>query len=53
MTAPATLDWLRSFLHLDARQEQDGIPLRDVRRQEQTVLRALRMFDERPGANAA
>ncbi|AKT41239.1 SNF2-related protein [Chondromyces crocatus] len=41
--------WLRGFLHLDARALADGIPPRDIERQEQTVLRALELFDERPG----
>ncbi|MDG2539819.1 helicase-related protein [Dyella jiangningensis] len=44
-----TREWLRRFLHLGARAEKDGIPLRDVERQEDTVIRALDMLDERPG----
>lgn len=41
--------WLRSFLQLGARADQDGIPVADVERQEDTVLRALDMLDTRPG----
>lgn len=44
-----TREWLRSFLNLGARAEQDGIPTADVERQEDTVLRALDMLDVRPG----
>ena len=44
-----TRGWLRSFLNLGARAEQDGIPTADVERQEDTVLRALDMLDDRPG----
>ncbi|PRP94896.1 SNF2-related protein [Enhygromyxa salina] len=49
MTDTATLDWLRCFLQLGARRAQDGIPSRDVRRQEDTVLRALHTLEDRPG----
>ncbi|WP_253816255.1 helicase-related protein [Myxococcus xanthus] len=41
--------WLRSFLHLDARADSTVVPLRDIERQEDTVLRALEMFDDQPG----
>jgi hypothetical protein len=44
-----TRKWLRGFLNLGARAEQDGIPAADVERQEATVLRALEMLDDRPG----
>lgn len=44
-----TRDWLRTFLHLGARAEKDGIPSADVERQEATVIRALDMLDSRPG----
>jgi hypothetical protein len=44
-----TREWLRGFLRLDARAEKDGIPAPDIERQEDTVLRALDMLDERPG----
>ena len=44
-----TRDWLRTFLHLDARARKDGIPSSDVERQEATVIRALDMLDNRPG----
>jgi superfamily II DNA or RNA helicase len=40
---------LRGFLRLDARALKDGIPLADVERQEETVLRALEMLEDRPG----
>lgn len=42
-------EWLRSFLQLGARAAKDGIPATDVQRQEDTVLRALEMLDDRPG----
>ncbi|MEZ4361621.1 MAG: helicase-related protein [Kofleriaceae bacterium] len=42
-------EWLRAFLQLGARADKDGIPLADVERQEDTVLRALDMLAERPG----
>lgn len=48
MTA-RTREWLRSFLKLGARVEQDGIPVGDIERQEDTVLRAMDMLDDRPG----
>lgn len=41
-------DWLRTFLHLDARAGAT-VPARDVERQEDTVLRALALLDEQPG----
>lgn len=44
-----TLDELRTFLHLGARGDKDGVPTGDVERQEQTVLRALEVLDGRPG----
>jgi superfamily II DNA or RNA helicase len=44
-----TREWLRGFLALGARAEQDGIPTADVERQEDTVLRALDMLGDRPG----
>ena len=44
-----TRDWLRTFLHLGARAEKDGIPISDVERQENTVIRALNMLDYQPG----
>jgi hypothetical protein len=44
-----TREWLRGFLQLGARAEKDGIPPDDVERQEDTVLRALEMLEERPG----
>ena len=44
-----TREWLRSFLKLGARAEQDGIPAVDIERQEDTVLRAMDMLDDRPG----
>ena len=48
MTA-RTRKWLRAFLSLDARSSKDGIPASDVERQEDTVIRALNMLDDRPG----
>lgn len=48
MTVP-TLEELRTFLHLGARGEKDGVPTGDVERQEQTVLRALEVLENRPG----
>lgn len=44
-----TREWLRTFVRLGARAEKDGIPATDVERQEDTVIRALDMLDERPG----
>ena len=41
--------WLRGFLDLGARREQEGIDAGDIQRQEDTVLRALAMLDVRPG----
>ena len=38
-------NWLHGFLRLDRRQEIDGIPDADIRRQEDTVLRALERLD--------
>lgn len=40
--------WLRSFLRLD-RRAGAAVRLRDVERQEDTVLRALTLLDEQPG----
>jgi len=40
--------WLRGFLQLDARAEAT-VPLRDIERQEDTVLRALGLLDAQPG----
>ena len=44
-----TREWLRSFLKLGARAELDGIPSADIERQEDTVLRAIDMLEDRPG----
>lgn len=44
-----TRTWLRGFLDLGARRAQEGIDVRDVERQEDTVLRALAMLEDRPG----
>ena len=44
-----TREWLRGFLQLGARAEKDGIAPADVERQEDTVLHALNMLEERPG----
>ncbi len=41
--------WLQSFLRLGERTGVMTVPPRDVTRQEDTVLRALRMLDEQPG----
>lgn len=41
--------WLRTFLRLGERKEADGIADGDIRRQEDTVLRALDRLDEQPG----
>ncbi|NUQ72876.1 MAG: DEAD/DEAH box helicase family protein [Polyangiaceae bacterium] len=41
--------WLRGFLHLGARAIADGIPTRDIERQEDTVLRALSLLGGQPG----
>jgi superfamily II DNA or RNA helicase len=41
--------WLRGFLRLDARAGADGIPQRDIDRQEDTVLRALALLEGQPG----
>ncbi|MCR9161595.1 MAG: SNF2-related protein [Nannocystaceae bacterium] len=49
MTEARTRKWLRTFLHLNAREDADGIPRRDIERQEQTILRALQTLDARPG----
>lgn len=43
-------EWLRTFLRLDARADGGAtVPVRDVERQEDTVLRALTLLDESPG----
>ena len=34
-------EWLRSYLKLGARTEQDGLPATDIERQEDTGLRAI------------
>lgn len=47
--SPWNREWLRNFLELGARADKDGIPAADVDRQEDTVLRALEMLDDRPG----
>ena len=44
-----TREWLRSFLKLGARMEKDGIPATDIERQEDTVLRAIDLLEDRPG----
>lgn len=44
-----TREWLRSFLKLNARAEKDGIPAADIERQEDTVLRAIEMLEDRSG----
>ena len=44
-----TREWLRRFLNLGARAEKEGIPTADIERQEDTILRALDMLDDRPG----
>ena len=44
-----TREWLRGFLHLGARAERDGITAPEIERQEDTVIRALDMLDDRPG----
>ena len=46
---PRSHEWLRSFLHLGARADKEGVPARDIERQEDTVLRALDILEERPG----
>lgn len=43
------LQTLRQFVSLGERAKADGIPMSDIRRQEETILRALRMLDEQPG----
>ena len=40
---------LRSFLNLGARREAEGIPERDIQRQEDTILRALDLLEQKPG----
>jgi hypothetical protein len=42
-------EWLRKFLHLDARMGTLTVPERDIERQEDTVLRSLSLLDEQPG----
>jgi hypothetical protein len=44
-----TKEWLHGFLHLGARAERDGITAPEIARQEDTVIRALEMLDDRPG----
>ncbi len=42
--------WLRTFLQLDARSNAGAtVPLRDVERQEDTVLRAISLLESQPG----
>ena len=41
--------WLRGILQLGARALQDGVPETDIARQEDTVLRALALLEDRPG----
>lgn len=42
-------EWLQSFLRLGERTGVMTVPPRDIVRQEDTVLRALRMLDDQPG----
>lgn len=44
-----TREDLRTFLLLGARAERDGITMAEIERQEDTVIRALGMLDDRPG----
>ncbi|WP_428261673.1 SNF2-related protein [Haliangium sp.] len=44
-----TRPWLRGFLQLGARADKDDISTADIERQEDTVIRALDMLDQRPG----
>ncbi len=44
-----TREWLRSIVSLGARAQHDGVPMADVERQEDTVLRALDLLDRQPG----
>lgn len=46
---PMTREDLRAFLQLGARARRDGITSSEIERQEDTVIRALRMLDDRPG----
>ncbi len=46
---PRDRDWLRSFLDLGAMATQANISLKDIERQEDTVLRALEILDGAPG----
>lgn len=45
---PRDRSWLRTFLRLDRRAGR-AVRIRDVERQEDTVLRALTLLDEQPG----
>jgi superfamily II DNA or RNA helicase len=45
----ASREELRSFLHLNGRMKVDRVSLRDIERQEDTVLRALTILREQPG----
>lgn len=44
-----TREDLRAFLLLGARAQRDGITASEIERQEDTVIRALDMLDDRPG----
>lgn len=47
-------DWLRGFLSLDARSGGgSSVAMRDIVRQEDTVLRALALLDQQPGVALA
>ena len=46
---PRDRDWLRNFLDLGAMRAQANIAVRDIERQEDTVLRALEILDGAPG----
>jgi hypothetical protein len=48
VTALARED-LRAFLRLGARAQRDGITVSEIERQEDTVIRALDMLNDRPG----
>lgn len=50
---PRDRAWLRAFLHLDALASPGNIPMPDIERQEDTVLRALDMLDRGPGVMLA
>lgn len=46
---PRDQAWLRTFLDLGAHAQQGNISLRDIERQEDTVLRALEILEDHPG----